>query len=600
MKHRAVVAVLLVVALGAVASGTPVTAQSGGDGEPTVSVDVDGVPLDDGEVHHTATDPWLRVTASTDEPISLIEVRVDGETRHSFEPSSESVDRSVPLELATGEHRVTVVAKAAAVTVHEAIVVKDDVDPRVTYDDPIEATPLDDNPPTVTVENSTLTVAGTIDDASRIEYVRIDHAYEYERAMSRDGDDDDGDFAYDIEDQAPFSPDEQLPVDTSDGDGDTTDDGDADDLERRDQHLLPSPGTRFNESLTLALGTNYLRIVIKDAAGNTEAAHLAVTVTDDTRPALNVTHVEYVSPTRLRISGWATDEVQVNDVWVQEYRNTTEEEGDDTAVDTETERGSDTDDDPDETQNVTVRHRLVFRQTTIPDRSRRNVSFDTTVYHPRGDDTVVIGVNDTARNDRVRNYSLSTFLAPTITVDDERTGYVDDGVAIGGHVVDGQIDDVSIEAVDPSTGRTVDIQPVDLGRNGTFGARLDGVADATRLRIRVRDVSGAEHVEAVTVDAPAVEPATPSGAESDGDDGDDGDGNDGSGMDDADSDAGDGAATLRIPIVGVEVPLPSVGVPAPLNASLSVPIPFVGPIDLPLAPVGLVALVVAAVAVRAR
>ncbi|WP_338740962.1 hypothetical protein [Haloplanus salilacus] len=594
MQHRAVVAVLVLVALGAVAAGAPAAAQSGDGGSPTVSVDVGGVPLDEGEAYHTANDPWLRVTASADAPVSLVEVRVDGTTRHSFEPASESVDRSLPLDLATGDHRVTVVARADGVTVHEATVVKDDVDPRVTYDDPLEAAPLGDDPPTVTVENSTLTVAGTVDDASPIEYVRIDHAYEYERAASRDGDDDDGDFAYDIENQAPFSADEQLPVDTSHGD--TSDDGDADDLERRDQYLVASPGTRFEESLTLALGTNYFRIVVEDAAGNTEAAHLAVTVTDDTRPTLNVTHIEYVSPTRLRISGWATDEVQVNDVWLQEYRNTSDEdELGETETEAEAERGSDADDDPDETQNVTVRHRLVFRQTTIPNRSRGNVSFDTTVYHPPGDDTVVIGVNDTARNDRVRNYSLSTFLAPTITVDDERTGYVDDDVAIGGRVVDGQIDDVSVEAVDPSTGRTVDIRSVELGRNGTFGTRLDGLADATRLRIRVRDVSGAEHVESVTVDAPAEAPATPSGSGSDG-----GDGTDGTGADDADTAAGDGPATFEIPVVGVEVPIPSVGVPAPLAASLSVPIPLVGPIDLPLAPVGLVVLALVAVAVRAR
>lgn len=594
MEYRTVVAVALLVAFGAVAPATLATAQSGGDGSPTVSVDVDGAPLDDGEAYHTADDPWIRVTASAESPVSLVEVRVDGTTRHRFEPSSRTVDRSLPLDLVTGDHRVTVVVTADGVTVHEATVLKDDVDPVVAYEDPIDPAPLADEVPTVTVENSTLTVAGTIDDSSPIEYVRIDHAYEYERAVSRDGDEDDGDFAYDIEDQAPFSADEQLPVDSSDGDGGTSDDGDADDLERRDQHLLPSPGTRFNESLTLALGTNYLRIVVEDAAGNTEATHLAVTVSDDTRPGLNVTHIEYVSPTRLRVTGYATDEVGVNDVWLQEIRNTSEDGADEETV-TGTDRGSDADDAADETQSVTVRHRLVFRQTTIPDRSRRNVSFDTTVYHPPGDDTVVIGVNDTARNDRVRNYSLSTFLAPTISVDEERTGYVDDGVAVGGRVVDGQIDDVSVEAVDPSTGRIVDVRPVDLGRNGTFGARLDGAADTTRLRIRVRDVSGGEHVETLTVDEPADDPATPV-ADPGGDD--DGDGSEADADGAATDDDADPLATVRIPVVGVTVTVP--GVPAPLGASVSVPVPVVGPFDVPLAPVGVLLLALVAVVARVR
>jgi hypothetical protein len=596
MEHRTVV-VLLVVALGVASSGVPAAAQADADGSPTVSVDVDGAPLDAGEAYHTPNDPWVRVTASADTTISLVELRVNGTTRYSFEPSSESVDRSVALDLTTGEHRVTVVAKADGVTTYEARIVKDDRDPRVTYDAPVRTESLGSDPPTVVVENSTFTVAGTIDDASSIEYVRIDHAYEYERAKSRDGDEDDGDFGYDIENQAPFDPDEQLPLDTGDSDADTSDDGDADDIEAREQHLIESPGTRFNESLTLALGTNYLRIVVEDAAGNTEAGHLAVTVSDDTRPSLNVTHIEYLSPTRLRITGWASDEVQVNDVWVQEQRNTTDADGNDTATDTPSERGSDTDDDADETQNVTVRHRLVFRQPTVPDPTRRNVSFHTTVYHPPGDDTVVVGVNDTARNDRVRNYSLSTFLAPTITVDESATGYVDDDtVAVGGRVAGGQVDDVSVEAVDPSTGRTVDIRPVELGRNGTFGARLDGVAESTRLRVRVLDVSGGEHVEGTTVDAPAEDPATPA---ADGDDGDDGDAP-ATETAPTEDDEGGGPLSVTIPVVGVTLTLPVVGIPAPLGAAVSFPLPFVGPVDLPLAPVGAVALLVVVAAARAR
>lgn len=594
MEHRTVVAVLLVVALGAVTAGTPATAQSDGGG-PTVSVDVDAEPLDDGDRYHTPTDPWIRVRASADDPISIVEVRVNGTTRHRFEPSTESVDRNVVLDLATGEHRVTVVARAGGVTTHEATIVKDDEAPVVTYDDPVEGTSLDSVPYPLTVENSTLTVAGTIEDASSIEYVRIDHGYEYERPASRDDDDDDGDFAYDIEDQAPFDPQEQLPV--NEGESDDNDDGDDDDVEARDQYSIESPGTRFNESLTLALGTNYLRIVVEDAAGNTAADHLAVTVSDDDGPSLNVTHVEYVSPTRLRIEGWASDEVQVNDVWLQEQRNTSDEDDvDEEAVETGTDRGSDSDDAADETQNVTVRHRLVFRQSTAPDRSRRNVSFNTTVYHPPGEDAVVIGVNDTARNDRVRNYSLSTFLAPTITVDEARTGYLDGGgVAVGGRVADGQIDDVSVEAVDPSTGRIVDIRPVALGPDGTFGVRLDGAPDSTRLRIRARDVSGTEHVEETTVDAPAEDPATPSRDEDDPGT----ETPDDTAPDDATTDEADDR-TFRIPVVGVTVPLPSLGVPSPLDASVSIPLLLVGPIDLPLAPVGLVVLGLVVVVARRR
>jgi hypothetical protein len=593
MEYRAVVVVSLLVVFGAVTPVAPATAQSdsGGDGSAaaSVSISVDGTPLDSGEAYHTPTDPWLRVTVSADTPVSLVEVRVDGTTRHSFEPSSEAVDRSLPLELTTGDHRVTVVVTTDGTTTHEATITKDDADPVVTYEDPIEPAPLDDDIPTVTVENSTLTVAGTVEDASPIEYVRIDHAYEYERGASRDGDADDGNFAYNV-DQAPFSPEEQLPVNTDDGD--TNDDGDDDDVEGRDQHLLPSPGTRFNESLTLALGTNYLRIVVTDTAGNTAATHLAVTVNDDTRPTLNVTHIEYVSPTRLRITGRVTDEVGVNDVWLQEIRNTSDE----TEDVADTEQASDTDDDPDETQNVTVRHRLVFPQTTAPDRSRRNVSFETTVYHPPGDDTVVIGVNDTARNDRVRNYSLSTFLTPTIGVDDERTGYVDGGdVAVGGRVVDGQIDDVTVEAVAPSTGRIVDARPVDLGQDGTFRTRLAGGTDATRVRVRVRvrDVSGVEHVETVIVDEPVDDSSAVSTARS-GDNGGRGDGTD------ADKNESDPPATVRIPVIGVTLAAPAVGIPGPLGASLSIPLPLVGPIDIPLAAVGVLLVLFVVVVARVR
>jgi len=611
--------------LGLGLGGGEATAQSAG---PAVDVTVDGTPLERGDVHHTATDPWVTVSASAPEgeSIRLVEIRVDGETRHAFEPSGERVERNVALDMENGQRRVTVVAKGGGVTTHTVTIVRDDLAPTVTFEGDLSGGPtmyrtetldrpemqapiliVDGEPatslqdvPEMTVSNSTLTVAGTIDDDSTIQYVRIEHAYEYTGVGGRSSDDDET-FEYDPVSTAPIHSDVPIPTDGVDGDADP---------ERLESHLLPSPGESFNETLTLALGTNYLRIAVEDALGNLAVAHVTVTVDDGTPPTVNVTDVQYVSPTRLRIEGTATDAVQVHDVWVRETLLAADDIETDTDIETFDGRDLcsvaavlDLDDEnlcvqyDDATvyvidETLVVHHRLVYRRPTEPDADRKRIGFNRTVYHPQGSDRLVVGANDTALNEYTRTDPLSRFLAPNVTIDDPRTGYVDGtSVAVGGRVTGGQVDDVSVEAVDPGSGRIVDIRPVELGENGTYGARLDGTADETLLRVRARDASGEEYLASTTVSEPAPTPATPSN-------GDRTPTTEPTGTA-APAATDDEGASVRVPFVG-RVSLPSVGVPAPLDSTLSVPVPLLGPVDVPLFGVGLVALLGAGVGVRRR
>jgi hypothetical protein len=543
MDGRLVVVVALLAAVAGVATpaATAASTESPAD-RPTIAVAVDGLPLDAGDVYHTATDPWIRVSASSPsaEPLSLIEIRVDGETRHVVEPDAETVERNVVLDLERGRHRVRVVAKGDGVATHAATVVLDDAAPVINYSTPFapDATPDDPSvPPStgLTVSRGNVTLNGTLTDHSTVEYVRVRHDYDYRRVGADDAD-----------------------------------------LEGREKHFVASPGTGFEQSLDLAPGDNRITVSAEDAVGNVRTHDVTIVVDDGTAPRLELRDVEWVSPTRLHVEGRVRDRVQVQSVWL---------EGDDT---------------PDESREIESRerHPLIFPRPTVPDGDRRAMTVDTTVYHPPDADYVVLGANDTAGNERTWNYSLSTFLAPNVTVDDRRTGYVDgETVAVGGRVTGGQVADVSVETVDPDTGAVVDIRPVDLAADGSFGVRLAGVADRTRVRVRVRDASGAEHRRNATVSAPAPAPATPAGDGSTPTDDGAGDADAPTGSEAADA----GPSGIRIPFVGVVVPVPTLGVPAPLGAAVSVPLPLLGSVDVPvLAVAGPALLVVAVGAVRRR
>jgi hypothetical protein len=161
---------------------------------------------------------------------------------------------------------------------------------------------------------------------------------------------------------------------------------------------------------------------------------------------------------------------------------------------------------------------------------------------------------------------------------------------------------VSVEAIDPATGRIVDIRPVALGADGSFDARLGAAPDETRVRVRVRDASGAEHLTNVTVTAPLDPTPTPTPSTGDADDG--------TTAPAADDGAGDGAADttanetgtdgVRVPVVGVVIPTPAVGLPGPLGASVAAPLPVIGPVDIPLIAGAPILLVAVAIARRVR
>ena len=533
--------IVAVVAALLVCIGAPSPAVAADSASPTVDVTVDAAPLDPGEIHHTPTDPLVRVAASADTPVSLVEIRIDGTTRHAFEPGGERFDRSVTLDLETGAHRLTVVVRADGVATHESTVVKDDEAPVIDYTTPFgtNASSADDDtaPTELTVNRGNVSVGGDLRDLSVVEAVRINHTYDYELVNG------------------------------------TERTGTA-------QHLLPTPGTDFRQSLDLVPGSNRVTVFTEDAVGNVREHEFTIAVDDETAPALTLTDVTWLSPTRLHVEGRVTDRVQVQSVWLKSNATAAVPAANVTATD-----GNPT------------RHPLVFSASTAPNPDRRNVTLDTTVYHPAGADRLVLGANDTAGNERTWNYSLSTFLAPNVTVDDGRTGYVDDRtVAVGGRVVDGQVRDVSVEAVDPETGRIVDIRPVDLGTAGAFDTRLAAAPDETLVRVRVRDASGAEHLTNATV-AGELDP-TPTPARDAGDDGGSERVEASSTGDDVDESAQNESSGVRLPVVGVVVPTPNVGV---LSASVSLPVPVVGPFEVPLLAAGVpVVAVVAAVAARRR
>jgi hypothetical protein len=514
MNARAVVSALFVTLFVTAAVALPVAAAP-----PAVSLHVAGAPLDPGETHHTPVDPWVNVNVTAETELRLVEVRIDGVTRHAFEPASERFGRTVGLDLDPGRHRLTVVARAEEVTTTHATLIKDVDAPAVNYTAPFEGTgDSPDEPPSseLTVGRGNVSVNGTLADSSTVAFVRVEHRYTYRE-------------------------------------------GGNDSRIGTEEYLLHRPGPSFNQSLYLTPGGNDVTLHVEDVLGNARTHEFTVAVDDTTPPVLDVTHIEWLSPTRLRIEGTATDRVQVDAIWAT---------GPDTpAASNGTGGGTD------------ARHHLVFPRPTAPDRDRRRVRFNTSVYHPRGADHVVVGTNDTAGNERTHNLSLSTFLAPTVRFENRTTGY--DGertVVVAGRVSDGQVANASVETLDPATAGVVDVRPLELGADGTFRTRLDAPPDETRVRVRVRDVSGAEHLATANVSAPSRPASTrsPGGGPggSDGDPSPAGTADAAAGTDDG------GQAGIRLPVVGVTVPL------GPLAESVTLPVPVVGPFEVPVAALG--------------
>jgi hypothetical protein len=250
----AVLAVLVVAALAPAVTAAP-----------SLGVTVDRTPVQDGETITVTDDPLLGMEISADATIESVEIRVDGESRHTFDPGSSSFSDSVTLDLDDGEHEVTVTASASGTTERTVTVRKDSDGPRVSYTSPF-TTDVGRPGSSVQIETAKTTLAGDLRDLSGVQMVRIERHYEWKFAGQSE--------------------------------------------RSRQTYRIEDPGENFSQPILFGLGDNDLKVELIDVHGQRTTHDITVTVVDDQKPSITLDRFERDGQT-LHIEGVVDDNVKV-------------------------------------------------------------------------------------------------------------------------------------------------------------------------------------------------------------------------------------------------------------------------------------------------
>jgi hypothetical protein len=241
---------------------------------PSLDVTIDGTGVQDGDAVTVTGDPTMEIDASANASIGSVRVEVDGTTRRSFEPGSETFSERLTLDLQDGEHEVSVVAEAAEVRRSTVTIRKDSTAPLVTYRSPFESQGYPSNG-RVTVEGANATLAAALHDLSAIDQVRIERNYEWTFASQSERD--------------------------------------------RRTYRLDEPGSNLSQPILFGLGENEFRVEVIDAHGQRRTHPMTVVVVDGARPAIDLDRFERVGNGEFRVEGTVSDDVKVNSL---QYRVT--------------------------------------------------------------------------------------------------------------------------------------------------------------------------------------------------------------------------------------------------------------------------------------
>ncbi|MUV59470.1 hypothetical protein [Halobacterium sp. CBA1126] len=419
---------------------------------PNISVTVGGTVLPAGETITTTNDPALTLTITADEPIEIISVRVDGETRRSYVPNSTTFAETTTLDLDAGTHDLAIVVRTAdRTTTYAATVTEDSGAPLMTFESPISAGFVGPNGTyeqlndTYTLNKSTVELRGRIHDQSNVEQVIIEHEYRYQYGTE--------------------------PRDT-----DTR-------IEITEPNQTISRTLRLGPTQPdVGSGVNSLTIELRDEFGHVREYETTLRVEDTDPPNISVLK-QYPVATRsaVRIDAEATDRVGLASVGLrigpangsgQQYLYT-------------------------ERQPTKQAISKVITPTVDVFDGTRNITLIAT---------------DQAGRTTTRELSVNytELVTPQIQFNRSLSGSVDDRtVQAAGTVSEGQITRVRIETLTPD-GETIDINSVYSGgvtENLTFRERLDAGSYPAAVRVRVLDVTGTEHTRRLALSQ--SEPADP-------------------------------------------------------------------------------------------
>jgi len=264
-QRRWGIAVVLLGALLATALAPTAAAQA------TVDVTVDGTPVEDGDTVTATDDPVVGIDIEANKSIQSVAVRVDGESRRTFEPGKQTFSEQVTLDLDDGEHTVTVVAEAIDLRL-SATVRKDSNSPKITYTSPFESAGYPSNGE-VTITRGNTTLAADLVDRSDVSEVRIEREYEWTFAGGGDRD--------------------------------------------REIYRIENPGDNVSQPLLFGLGENDLRVEAIDEYGQRRTHDITVRVIDDHEPDIDLDRFERSANGELTVAGTVSDEVKVNSLQYQ-------------------------------------------------------------------------------------------------------------------------------------------------------------------------------------------------------------------------------------------------------------------------------------------
>ncbi|AXG08936.1 hypothetical protein [Haloplanus rubicundus] len=231
----------------------------------TLDVTVDGTPIRDGGSITVTEDPELGVDVGGDESIESVTIRVDGETRASFEPNTTALSERLTLDLTDGNHTVSVAVAPGNRTL-TATVRKDSTGPIVTVTSPFESAVA---APTgqVAIDHGAATLAADLDDPSGVREVRIERVYEWR-----------------------FGGQSRRSVET---------------------YRIENPGDNVSQPILFGHHRNELRIEAVDVHGQRRTYDVVVWVIDEDRPRIALDRVER-SGGRLRVAGTVSDGTKVD------------------------------------------------------------------------------------------------------------------------------------------------------------------------------------------------------------------------------------------------------------------------------------------------
>ena len=249
--------------------------------ETTINATIDGDQLvQDGEVT-VLEDPEANISVASETQIRLVEIRINGEIRHSYRPNKTTLSRTVPIELDPNENTLEVIAQSDNVKSLRTTVIKHTAAPHIRYSSPFSTTIKGKPSNETNLSTGQVTLAGNLHTVSTVERIRIERTH--------------------------------LP----EGNNSTN--------VNREIHRIQNPGDSFAQDLLLGVGTNEIVAEYTDANGRTNSDRFRLIVDDATDPTISLNTPNSSYTDAARIHGTVRDETRLSKLTLNRTSNNASE-----------------------------------------------------------------------------------------------------------------------------------------------------------------------------------------------------------------------------------------------------------------------------------